>query len=565
MTSENSPKSDSVDNVTLNQEYPKHQQQIQEFYQTTENPLEQTKPSTGTLDSAQPHDAESVRLESHITLTSSPMLTSSQDPIPQQVDTVLKRDDLRSHVSRTSRVSNRSSHHRNSHLHHVVNRELIASPKTSYRENAYKASQYNTLSRHSNTSSRRSSMLPQFQVSPYGTVSTLNRRQSVTRRPSIALVQEAPVVVYKLAGTESRPVTEDMKRQFDTFCNQQQYAVSDSPEVKARQAMVAAQWMSFAGLRRAGNVPYTSPNHHKRKNGRSNTVSLTSSTDSSDTSKSSEQLNQFTPPDSVKSHDSIESRHTYHVSRNKESVKDPFDASSVSDEKEEEVKRFNKYAKSQRSKSTDSTKSRGFNESAAPSRGSPNKSRGYIESKRNTKKHPDTSCSEVETKSKRLMVNHTKLTNKRNTELAKLRGFTESSSYSSDMSTDTSFVAELEQQEMEAEEEMMEEMINPREVQMYEVRKLKRKMKILNRIYKILMFALGAGNFLLTLIDNTDNADIPKLYFEIFSVALTFTPWAWQKYLDEFGKEVTGYEIKKPDMLGANPNEIEMGRLPARQ
>lgn len=63
-------------------------------------------------------------------------------------------------------------------------------------------------------------------------------------------------------------------------------------------------------------------------------------------------------------------------------------------------------------------------------------------------------------------------------------------------------------------------------------RKLPKSVRKLNVVYQILLALLGVTNSLLLVIESSDEVTIPKIYYEICSIALAGLPIVWSKFLD---------------------------------
>ena len=86
------------------------------------------------------------------------------------------------------------------------------------------------------------------------------------------------------------------------------------------------------------------------------------------------------------------------------------------------------------------------------------------------------------------------------------------------------------------------------------VRKLPRSLRKANTVYKVLMGLLTGVNIMLLALNNSDQIEIPHIYFEVISVLATSFPIIWSKILDELKEyhtdltpEASVDELQAPD------------------
>ena len=89
------------------------------------------------------------------------------------------------------------------------------------------------------------------------------------------------------------------------------------------------------------------------------------------------------------------------------------------------------------------------------------------------------------------------------------------------------------------------------------LRKLPRWVRKLNVVYQLLLLALMGANGLFAILESDEDIMIPKMYYQVCSVALAALPVAWSKFLDSM-KEYQNDLTPDTSIENTPPNSVDV-------
>ena len=89
------------------------------------------------------------------------------------------------------------------------------------------------------------------------------------------------------------------------------------------------------------------------------------------------------------------------------------------------------------------------------------------------------------------------------------------------------------------------------------LRKLPRWVRKLNVVYQLLLLALMGANGVFAVLESNADIEVPKVYYQICSVALAALPVAWTKFLDSM-KEYQDTLTPTNSVSHSPPHSIDM-------